>query len=54
MGYGIWYMVVYGGCLGGGYVVKYCGMCILRNGGKAGNEDQSEPQGGAGGVTAGR
>ena len=35
------------------YVVKYGGMCILRNGGKGGNEDQSEPQGGAGGVTAG-
>ena len=53
MGNGIWWYMVYG-CLGGGYVVKYGGMCILRNGGKAGNEDQSEPQGGAGGVTAGR
>ena len=32
----------------------YGGMCILRNGGNGGNEDQSEPQGGAGGVTAGK
>ena len=35
-------------------MVKYGGMCILRNGGNGGNEDQSEPQGGAGGVTAGK